>query len=211
MTASAHVFTVASGFGLRIVPVAAPYELASGPERHQLDVERRVGDTHLFARVTATDGGYTSQLGAGTGSLHDVVDIETGPAFTAWWLETSVYRIPLPNGWRAIADGVPDAPSRFDLVGPGGALIYVQTPKRIPASTAMVAPGQVLHDEGRDARSRWVDVRYRHDQHEWAQRHDVVELEGVTCVVTTQCPVAVVASVAGARDAVVSGIARTQR
>src|SRR5215207_4912674 len=128
-----HVYTVASGFGLRVIPVAAPYELAIGPQPGQLDIDRWAGDTHLFARMTPMDGGYSSELAEGTGSLHDVVDIETGPAFTSWWLETSVFRVPLPPGWRAITEGAPDSPSMFDLIGPNDAVIYVQTPRRIPA------------------------------------------------------------------------------
>jgi len=203
-----HVYTVASGFGLRVIPVAAPYELAIGPQPGQLDIDRWAGDTHLFARITPMDGGYSSELAEGTGSLHDVVDIETGPAFTSWWLETSVYRLPLPPGWRAITEGAPDSPSMFDLIGPNDAVIYVQTPRRIPAPSAMVAPGQRLHDEGTTERSRWVEVRYHHEHREWAQRHDVVALDGVTCVVTSQCPVSALESIIGARDAVVGGIAR---
>ena len=204
-----HVFTVASGFGLRVIPAAAPYELATGPSPEDLEIDRWVGDRHLFARVTPNTGSYSSELGEGTSSLDDVVDIEAGPAFTAWWLETSVYRIPLVHGWRAIVEGVPDQPSMFDLIGPADALIYVQTPRRIPAPSAMVAPGQRLHRQGTGALSAWVELRYDHEQREWAQRHDIVELDGVTCVVTAQCPVAALASLEAAREAIVRGIVRS--
>jgi hypothetical protein len=201
-----HVYTVASGFGLRVIPVHAPYGLAIGPESHQLDIECWPGTRDLFARVTPADGGYSSMLGEGTGALDDVVDIVPGPAFTSWWLETSVYRIPLVSGWRALAEGVPDQPSMFDLVRPDGALLFVQTPKNIPAPARMVAPGQRLHAQGTGARSEWVEVRYQHDGVEWAQRHDVVPLAGATCIVTVQCPVSSLASIEGSRDAVVNGI-----
>jgi hypothetical protein len=206
-----HVFTVASGFGLRVIPAAAPYELATGPSPEDLEIDRWVRDRHLSARVTPQAGRYSIQLGEGTGSLNDVVDIETGPAFTAWWLETSVYRVPLVHGWRAIVEGVPDQASMFDLIGPADALIYVQTPRRIPAPSAMAAPGQRLHRQGRGARSVWAELRYEHEQREWTQRHDIVELDGVTCVVTSQCPVAALESIADARDAIVAGIARSEQ
>ena len=103
-----HVFTVASGFGLRVIPAAAPYELATGQPPENLEIDRWVGDRHLFARVTPNAGSYSSELSEATGLLNDVVDIEAGPAFTEWWLETSVYRVPLVHGWRAIVEGAPD-------------------------------------------------------------------------------------------------------
>ena len=203
-----HVFTVASGFGLRVIPAAAPYELATGQTPEDLEIDWWVGDRQLSARVTPNAGSYSSELSEGTRSLNDVVDIEAGPAFTEWWLETSVYRIPLVRGWRAIVEGAPDQPSMFDLIGPADALIYVQTPRRIPAPSAMVAPGQRLHGQGTGARSAWVELRYDYEEREWAQRHDIVELHGVTCVVTSQCPVAAIESIADARDEIVLGIVR---
>jgi hypothetical protein len=204
-----HVFTVASGFGLRVIPAATPYELATGPSPEDLEIDRWAGDRHLFARVTPMTGSYSSRLGDGTGSLDDIAEIEAGPAFTEWWLETSVYRVPLVHGWRAIVEDAPDQPSMFDLIGPADALIYVQTPRRIPVPSAMVAPGQRLHRQGTGARSAWAELRYDHEEREWAQRHDIVELEGVTCVVTAQCPVAAIAALEDARDAIVLGIARS--
>jgi hypothetical protein len=188
------------------MPVHAPYGLAIGPEPHQLDVECWPGTRDLFARITPADGGYSSTLGEGTGALEEVVEIAAGPTFTSWWLETSVYRVPLVSGWRALGEGVPGQSSVFDLVRPDGTMMFVQTPKNIPPPARMVAPGQRRHAQGTGARSEWVEVRYEHDGVEWAQRHDVVRLPGATCIVTVQCLVSSLASTEGARDAVVNGI-----
>lgn len=49
-----HVYTVASGFGLRVIPVAAPYYFALGPEERQLDVGRSAG-TEMTKSPTAIE------------------------------------------------------------------------------------------------------------------------------------------------------------
>ena len=203
-----HIYTVASGFGLRVVPVDAPYEFRLGPEPHDLDVERWDNGRRLIARITpGKGGGYSSNVGEDARSLDDVADIMAGPALDRWWLETSVYRVPLPKRWRAVAERAPQS-AMFDLVGPDGSLIFIQTPRKVPDPSWLVAPGQQLHGHGRGERSRWIEVRYHHEAQAWAQRHDVVELDGVTCVVTAQCPVTSLSSIATTRQAVVAGITR---
>ncbi len=201
-----HVFTVASGFGLRVIPVSAPYELAVGPEPNQLEIERSVGGKQLCARVTAADGGYTSKLAEGTASLFDVVDVVSGPGFDSWWLETGVFHVPLPHGWRALASGAVDRGSVFDLIGPDDALIFVQTPSKMPSLDEVAAPGQRVHQRGAGEHSRWVELRYEHEGREWTQRHDFVDRDGLRCIVTSQCVEASSAATAKARDEVVGAL-----
>jgi hypothetical protein len=44
----------------------------------------------------------------------------------------------------------------FDLIGPDGALMFVQTPNSAPNPDRLVAPGQRIYARGSDARSYWV-------------------------------------------------------
>ena len=118
-----------------MIPVAAPYSFALGPEVPQLDIGRSAGTKEFFARLTpdnSASAGYTSEISHDTPSLVDVVDVARGPTLDGWWLETSLYRVPLPAGWKAIAEGQPNQPCMFDLIGPDGALMFVQTPNNAP-------------------------------------------------------------------------------
>jgi hypothetical protein len=51
---------------------------------------------------------------------------------------TTVYRVPMIAGWSAVSG---HGPSAFDLIGPGGCLVFVQTPQRIPPLNGMRRPG----------------------------------------------------------------------
>ena len=140
----------------------------------------------LFARVIPHEGGYNSKIGEHTASLADVLDVVGGPAGNRWWLDASVYRVPLPAGWTAVSA---EGSCVFDLLGPDGSLIFVQTPARLTAVPDMRAPGQVMASTGADAQSEWVDLQYVHDGADWHQRHHVRRLNGVNIVVTAQAPV----------------------
>ncbi len=207
-----HIFTVASGFGIRIVPKAAPYRMRHGPGDRRLDVECERGGEWRFARISPDGiGGCISQLGENTNSLDDVLDVIEGPNWNAWWLETSTFRLPLPIAWTFHADGSA-APVLFDLIGPGGAAIYVQTPRRIPAPEALVAPGQTLRKSGGSGNDFWVEVAYNHYGERWFQRHTVVSLGKARCVVTIQAPEIEAASVLTAHQTVANEIeARSHR
>jgi hypothetical protein len=182
---SKHILTAASGFGLRVVPKAAPYRYTLGPSPSEVDVETQVDDSWLFARVVAADGGYRSQLGPTTPTLAAVADVENGPAFDEWWLETSVYRVPMIDHWTAAST---DGPCAFDLLGPDDSLIFVQTPRRLPPLAEIRASGQELDCSGSDSRSEWVQLRYLVDGAPWSQRHHVVRLGAVVAVISAQAP-----------------------
>lgn len=201
-----HVYAVASGFGLRVIPLAPPYAFTLGPDPAQLDVERNTAAGDLFARLTPTGGGYTSKTAEDVPSLYDVVDVTAGPPFDRWWIETTAYRVPLPSEWQAVAGGAVD-PCVFDLVGPDGALMFVQVGNTIPAPDALVGPGQLIVNGGRDARSSWVELRYQHEGEEWAQRHDIVEAGRRCLLLTIQARFAAFAACSSAHRLVLEGLA----
>lgn len=201
------VFTVASGFGLRLVPRAAPYRFTLSPVPPGIDVERATADRWLFARIVPESGGYRSELDEHTASLADLVDVQPGPDVRQWWAETSRFRIPMLPGWTLQASGEPNAPIVLDLLGPQGMLVYVQTPASLPDLAEMAGPGQQVVASGDGPRSRWVEVRYVYGGEPWAQRHHVVQVGALGLVVTAQSHVTRMAAALRAQEALVEALA----
>lgn len=182
-----HIFAVASGYGLRLIPVLAPYRFRLGPVPPQIDSECRHADGWRFAQVRPAESGHQHQLGPDTRSLSDVLHIEPGPGWDAWWIETTRYRIPLPPGWTLHAEGGEQGPL-FDLLGPGESDIFIQTPRAIPAVEELVGPGQRAYGTGQSARSSWIELGYVAAGRAWIQRHEVLRLGDLPVVVTLQAP-----------------------
>jgi hypothetical protein len=201
-----HIFTVASGFGLRVVPKTAPYRFSLSPTPPGIDVERAVGGRWLFARVVPEQGGYRSQLDEHTPALAEVADVGAGPDWDRWWAETSHYRIPLLPGWTLQAADEPNAPGVFDLLGPLGMLIYLQTPAHPPALTEVAAPGQQVVASGDGPRSQWVELRYVHVGEPWAQRHHLMRIGSRNLVVTAQSHVSHMPVALRAQEALVAAV-----
>lgn len=201
------IFTVATGFGLRLVPRSAPYRLALSPTPPAIDVERAVGERWLFARVVPEPGGYRGQIDEHTASLADVVDVEPGPPWGEWWAETSRYRIPLLPGWTLQASDDPRAPGVFDLLGPLGMLIYLQTPARPPVLADAAGPGQQVVAAGEGPRSQWAEMRYLHVGEPWVQRHELVAVGAGHVVVTAQSHVTHMPVALRAQEALVAALA----
>jgi hypothetical protein len=166
-----------------------------------------VDGKEFFARLTPDEGGYTSEISAGTSTLADVLVVVEGPHLEAWWLETTAYRVPLPGGWRAIAGDDPSQPSIFDLVGPGDSLMFVQTPRNPPDPERLCGPGQRIRASGSDARSAWVELRYSLEGRNWAQRHDIVRLGRLTCALTVQSPESCFEAIASTHQSVLESLA----
>ena len=180
-----HVWVAASGFGLRVIPKSAPYHYLLSPSTPaHLDVERYDGRRWLFARVVPHEGGYTSKLAEGTAALADVLDVVAGPEWDRWWLETSLYRLPLPVDWMASAE----VPGVLDLMGSDDALVFIRTPDHPPALSELRSAEQQVVSTGRDALSEWVELEYIHEGAEWRQRNQLRRLDGMHILVTAQAP-----------------------
>ena len=174
---SRHVYVVASGFGCRVVPRRAPYRFATSS-----------GDA-LLVEVAAEDawrsGTVEPQHGASQALPGDVADLQPGPTWGAWWLETSNFRLPLPSGWTAHASGE-DGPIAFDLVSAGGGLVYVQMPRELPPLESLVSPGQRVVRRWSDSLGGWLDVTYEQDGKQWTQRHCVRSVGRSASILTGQ-------------------------
>jgi hypothetical protein len=103
-----------------------------------------------------------------TGWADRVVDVLDGPPRREWYLETTVYAVPLPRGWTAIVSG--EVSPAFDLVR-GNGVIFIQTARNRPTLDAVAAPGQREVARGSDDHTDWVELSYVHDGRLWTQRH----------------------------------------
>jgi hypothetical protein len=131
-----------------------------------------------------TDEGPRFGLGEGTASLEAVLDLQVGPSHAHWRIEIAVFSTRWPDGFIVVSEPKPPG---FYLRGPNEGLIYLQGPfprERLPALTAMAAPGQTIRGHGED----WVELSYEHDGVAWVQRHRLVDFEGNALVVTSQSP-----------------------
>ncbi len=181
-----HIYVVASGFGLRVIPATAPYTLSRGPNENEVDVEL---GTNLFARIVADrKGGYTSKLAKNTKSLSEVVDVVSGPEGKTWMVEAGPYKAPLPIGWTLHASGALDSGTPFDFVSPRGAMVFIQTPREKPSVEQLAVAGQTLSASGESKSEFWVEVDYDVDGQPWFQRHHVMPIGEFHCVVTLQSP-----------------------
>ena len=184
---SAHVFARIAGHRLAIVPQPC-YEIARADHPSAVDVRCRWENRWLWARITPDNGEFIWQLGEGTASLADVLDVVTGPDLDDWRIETSRYLCAWPSGFRIQATDFPRSPSVFDLIGPGGSLVYVQSPNRkIPAIEELVAPGQEIVGFDRGELIESVELAYTHDGEPWRQRHLVLTRLGREYAVSMQC------------------------
>ena len=194
-----HVFTAITGFGVRLIPKAPPYRYRLGPGS-SVEVERSMGDAWRSARVDPTAASRSEEAKR---DLADVLDIQTGPKWDRWWLDTSLFRVPLPAGWVATST---DGPCPFDLLGPADSLIFVQTPRRLPPLDEMRAPEQSVVLTGSTSRSDWIEVRYTQNGVEWRQRHDVLRLPAMNLVVTGQATAADMPAIAKIQDELVAAL-----
>ena len=183
-----HVYARLAGHGWILLPLA-PFEFARVPTRPRaVDVCHETDEGARNARVDCETDPPTIDLGPATSTLDEVLDLLPGPELDEWYIETSVYVCPWPEGFSFISSGAPD-PAVFYLTGPDKALIFVQGPipiGRVPKPEAMVAPGQVLLRKGQSASGTWVEVGYTYEGQPWRQWHRVVARGDSALVVTAQ-------------------------
>jgi|688.fasta_scaffold266391_3 hypothetical protein len=184
-----HVYTRVAGFRLTVIP-RAPFRIQRDDAAlNAIDVEYQAPGGPLFARLVPKDGGYTSKIDQSTRSLYDVLDIENGPDLDDWRLETSVFTCAWPHGYAVCSNNFPNDPGPFDLIGPNNEMIYIQTPRQLPALKEMRAPNQkVKHIEHR-GESGWIELEYTNDGEPWCQRHEIAALSNRRMVVTMQAPI----------------------
>jgi len=204
-----HVYSRLSGYGWSLLPYA-PYlfeRVADAPETTVRVIRERPAEVWSVRVDVEKDPPHFVACEAP--APDDVVELTPGPA-GPWRIETSVYTIAWPVGF-AISSTPEGAPSAVDLIGPEGALVFVQGP--FPAASVvpqdrMIGPGQRLASSGESSRHRWIELSYEHDGGPWVQRHYVFALSAEHVLVTTaQAPADRRALVVTAADGVMASIA----
>ncbi|MCI0574280.1 MAG: hypothetical protein L0Y66_26410 [Myxococcaceae bacterium] len=180
---SLHMVRVSEGevrqFELRPgAPDAPAAELARVEDDVSTDwVRYRMGPTGAEVRLRA---GLLPRFAA-DGSLM------AGPDTPHWTLETSLFRCRWPEG-LVLASTEEGAPAPFELLGPQGAVLFLQGPlgrEQLPALEEMVSPGQQVLGTGTLGEAPYVDVAYTHEGRAWRQRHVVLALGGTHVLVLT--------------------------
>ena len=205
---SKHVYARLAGHGWILLPLA-PFEFERVPDNPRaVDVSHAGTDGNRNARIDCETDPPTIDLGPATASLSEVVDILPGPELDEWFIETSVYVCPWPEGFSFISSGSPD-PAVFYLTGSGRSLLFVQGPfpiGRVPAPEGMVGPGQELLSKGQTACGPWAEIGYTYEGNPWRQWHRVVTRGDTALVVTAQGPVSHLGLVEGAALVVSEGL-----
>ena len=185
---SKHVYARLAGHGWILLPLA-PFEFERVPTNPRaVDVSHIGTEGPRNARIDCQTDPPAIDLGPATLTLSEVADILPGPELDEWFIETSVYVCPWPEGFSFISSGSPD-PAVFYLMGQDRSLIFVQGPfpiGRVPAPDAMVGPGQVLLRKGQTTSGTWVEVGYTYEGQPWRQWHRVVARGDSALVVTAQ-------------------------
>ena len=172
-----HVYVVASGYSKRVVPMDVPFEfevsaddtLIATPGWRGAPPGRRVSPNAVRDR---------------SDSPYRVADVLEGPPRREWWLETTVYDLPLPLGWTAIVSG--EVSPAFDLVR-GNAVIFIQTARNRPTLDALAVAGQREIARGSDDYADWIELSYGHTGKLWIQRHSLLRRQP-TAMITGQSP-----------------------
>jgi len=175
-----HLFVRLVGFGAIVLPYPPFRVTRATSDGRRVRIETPAGDAVLdFPGHTPT-------------AIANIVDVLAGSSEDDWRLETSVYSCPWPQGFAITSTSDAASPARFDLVGAGDSLIYVQGPfaaSRRPRLTDLAAPGQTVRSSGRLDRQEWIRLAYRQEEVAWEQAHVLVQLgDAVTVAVTMQAP-----------------------
>jgi hypothetical protein len=120
--------------------------------------------------------------------IDDHVEVQSCQSPSTWVLRTAEYRCIWPRGLDVHARGGSGQPCVFDLVAPGGVLVWIQGPidrRQIPEDEAFVGKGQRLQGNGRAGRARWVELGWDEDKTSWIQRHYVMPLIARTALIVT--------------------------
>ena len=205
---SKHVYARLAGHGWILLPLA-PFEFERVPTNPRaVDVSHDSADGPRNARIDCATDPPLIDLGPATSTLAEVTDVLPGPELDGWYIETSVYVCPWPEGFSFISSGSPD-PAVFYLTGEDRSLLFVQGPfpiGHIPTPEAMVGPGQVLLRKGQTTSGPWVEVGYTHEGQPWQQWHRVVARGDSALVVTAQGPTCQVGLVEAAAIEVAEGL-----
>ena len=176
-----------SGFGLRVSPLAGqPFRVWYSENALAIECQHPGGSRS--ATITTAGDEYVSNLSELRSALGDAADIELGPKSNAWWIESSVCRIPLPSSWTLLSSGERNASPLFELLGPGDSSISVRTSRRMPAIESFQGPGHQFRDVGQLDRAGWIEFEHTDESRTWLYRHEQIHRGTTPFVITLKVP-----------------------
>ncbi len=105
----------------------------------------------------------------------------SGSGTTHSWIETSLYRVPLPAGWMV------SSADHTELRN-GDATITIRTSRRMPSIEAFQGPGHVFRDIGQLERGGWIEFEHAEDGQTWLYRHEQFHRGTTPFVITLKAP-----------------------
>jgi hypothetical protein len=173
------------GFDLRIVPIGGgAFRLRRLDRALVVEVEGAEG----WRAVTLDPAGGEEGARAAELQLAGVAHVEVGPSRDAWWVETPVYRIPLPALWTLHASGDRNAAPLFELLGARESSISIRTARRMPALESFQGAGHVFRDIGQLERAGWIEFEHTDASGTWLYRHEQFHRGTAPFVVTLKTP-----------------------
>lgn len=179
---SGHVWSWIAGYGWTLMP-RAPFRIERVEGRPRaVRVQHFSADGTREAIVTIAETGEAEwELGAGTESLDQVLDLihgaayehwSTGAAYDHWRVETYVLTVRWPEGFAL--ESTTSAPPPFDLVASNQARIWIQGPlsaNELPPLERMAASGQTVAQVINTPAGPMVELSYQHEEAPWRQFH----------------------------------------
>ena len=174
------------GFDLAITPVGAFCASAKIGGENLVGVELSNG---AFAEVIASGGGFRSRIDAATTStVYDVANIESISCEPSWKVQTSLFELEWPSGFKLRSCDYPAAPSPFEFFSENQVLLFIQNPKSLPSLPNMCAPGQSIVELNESSDRPSILLSYRRNWQRWQQRHCILSVGDHRFVLTSQFP-----------------------
>jgi hypothetical protein len=179
------------GYGFSLAPPQdAVFRWARNRNPLAIIAAARRGTSPAFKRVQITfaDAGPRMLLGEGVANAEEVIQVSEGPVGNQFVIETPAFHAVWPEGLDLRSPLA--SRTRFDLLGPDDALIFIQGP--VPNRNIldeMAADGQTEIGRGKTPSGHeWIELGYEVAGAQWRQRHYTrVVSRSMAFVVTAQC------------------------
>lgn len=183
-----HDLVRIAGFDLAITPVGKFTATATTGEENCAGLELSNG---AFAEIIPSDGGFRSRIDrATTSSVYDVARIELLASSPLWKVQTSLFEVDWPRGFKLRSCDYPASPSPFEFYTNNEVLLFIQNPRLIPSLLSMCAPDQKVLEIDELGRSPSILLGYRRSWSRWQQRHSILSVGNHRVVLTSQYPLA---------------------
>jgi len=179
------------GYGFSLAPPQdVVFRWARNRNPHAIIAAARQSTSAPFktVQITFADSGPRILLRDGAAKAEEVIQVSEGPGGNQWVIETPAFQAVWPEGLDLRSPLA--SKTRFDLLGPNDALIFVQGP--VPNRNIldeMAADGQKEIGRGKTPSGHeWIELAYGFRGAQWRQRHYVRAVSrSMAFVVTAQC------------------------